>query len=59
MPAGTKDKLNRIAEYEDQTVSRLAAQAIAAFVKKKEREEHPALEKNHSSTASQTEQHSE
>ena len=43
VPFKTKEKLNKIAEYEDQTVSRLAAQAISLFVKEKERQEHPAL----------------
>lgn len=43
VPKKTKDKLNKIALYEDQTVSRLAAQAISVFVKEKERQNHPAL----------------
>ena len=38
-----KDKLNAIAEWEDQTVSRLAAKAIKFYIQDQQKKDHPAL----------------
>ena len=38
-----KDKLSLIADFEDQTVSRLAAKAIKFYIQDQERKSHPAL----------------
>ena len=39
-----KNKLNAIAEWEDQTVSRLAAKAIKFYIQDQQKKGHPALE---------------
>ena len=39
-----KEKLNAIADWEDQTVSRLAAKAIKFYIQDQQKKGHPALE---------------
>jgi hypothetical protein len=38
-----KDKLTAIADWEDQTVSRLAAKAIKFYIQEQQKKDHPAL----------------
>lgn len=50
-----KDKLNLIADWEDQTVSRLAAKAIKFYIQEQEKKGHPALSDSKNSNGSDDE----
>ena len=44
VPKEIKDELSKIADYEEQTVSRLAAKAIKIYIKKLKEEGHPSIQ---------------
>lgn len=50
-----KEKLNAIADWEDQTVSRLAAKAIKFYIQDQQKKGHPAFENSKSSENSDDE----
>lgn len=47
-----KDKLSLIADWEDQTVSRLAAKAIKFYIQEQEKKGHPAFANSQNSEGS-------
>lgn len=49
VPKETREKLDLIAEWEEQTVSRLAAKAIKIYILEMEKKGHPALKEKTSS----------
>ena len=49
VPKQIREKMGLIADWEEQTISRLAAKAIKLYVFEQEKKGHPALKKDDSS----------